>query len=78
MQATPSQHTTTGHEWLDQVFRSFRPGDSCAVRRRVADVEAECGRDALELAVRKRGWHLIETDRDFIVLCTTSPFRIIC
>jgi hypothetical protein len=35
------------------------------VRRKFADVEAGVGRDALELAVRRRGFHLIECDRDF-------------
>ncbi len=77
MQATLS-HTTTGQNWLDQVFSSFKSGEAGAVRRRIQDVEAECGRAALELAVRKRGWHLIETDRDFIILCTTGAFKIIC
>ncbi|CUH53697.1 N-(5'-phosphoribosyl)anthranilate isomerase [Shimia sp. R11_0] len=71
-------HTTTGQTWLDQVFKTLTTGETCAVKRRVADVDRECGRAALELAVRKRGWHLIETDRDFIILCDTSPFRVIC
>jgi len=60
------------------VFSFFKSGEAGAVRRRIQDVEAECGRAALELAVRKRGCHLIETERDFIILCTTGSFKIIC
>ncbi|MCP4822459.1 MAG: hypothetical protein GY883_25010 [Shimia sp.] len=48
------------------------------VRRKIRDVEREIGRERLELEVRRRGWHMIETNRDIIILCDTSPFRIIC
>jgi hypothetical protein len=42
---------------------------------RFADVEREVGRDALELAVRRRGFHMIECDRDFVIICSGPDAR---
>lgn len=67
-----------GQDWLDQVFRAKAAQTGGVVRRKVRDVEREVGRDALELAVRRRGFHMIECGGDFVILCTPAPLRIIC
>jgi hypothetical protein len=67
-----------GQDWLDQIFRAKAAQTGGVVRRKIADVEREVGRDALELAVRRRGFHMIECGRDFVILCTPAPLRIIC
>ena len=67
-----------GQDWLDQIFRAKAAQQGGVVRRKIRDVEREIGRDALELAVRRRGFHLIECDKDFVILCTGAPLRVIC
>ena len=67
-----------GQDWLDQIFRAKSAQTGGVVRRKVRDVERGVGRDALELAVRRRGFHLIECDRDFVIICSGAPMRVIC
>jgi hypothetical protein len=67
-----------GQDWLDQIFRAKAAQTGGIVRRKIRDVEREVGREALELAVRRRGFHLIECDRDFVIICSGAPMRVIC
>ncbi len=67
-----------GQDWLDQIFRAKSARTGGVVRRKIVDVEREVGRDALELEVRRRGFHMIECDRDYVILCSSAPMRIIC
>lgn len=60
--------------WQAQVFAA----KSHVVRRSVSSVEREIGRDALELEVRKRGFHLIESAGQFIIICSSEPMHILC
>ncbi|MGH1577091.1 N-(5'-phosphoribosyl)anthranilate isomerase [Planktotalea sp.] len=60
--------------WQDQIFGA----KSTIVRRSVKSIEQEIGRDALELEVRKRGFHMIEAAGQIIIICTPEPLRIIC
>ena len=67
-----------GQDWLDQIFRAKAAQAGGVVRRKVRDVEREVGREALELAVRRRGFHLLECGADFVILCSSDPVRVIC
>lgn len=71
-------HTLLGQDWLDQVFRAKSAKTGGIVRRKVRDAEREIGRDALELAVRRRGFHMIECGPDFVIFCNSEPLRVIC
>ncbi|MCI2398290.1 N-(5'-phosphoribosyl)anthranilate isomerase [uncultured Aliiroseovarius sp.] len=72
------RHPALGADWLSQIFRAKAVVTGGVVRRRVRDVEREIGRDALELEVRKRGFHMIECGDHFVILCTRDPVQIIC
>lgn len=65
-------------EWLDQIFRAKSAQTGGVVRRKVADVDREVGRDTLELEVRRRGFHMVECGRDFVIFCSRAPIRMIC
>ena len=60
--------------WQNQIFSS----KSKIVRRSVLSVEREIGRDALELEVRRRGFHMIEAAGQFIIICDPNPVRLVC
>jgi hypothetical protein len=67
-----------GQDWLDQIFTAKAARQGGVVRRKIRDVEREIGRDALELAVRRRGFHLLECGEDYVIVCHTAPIRVIC
>ena len=69
---------TIGQDWLDQIFRARAATEGGVLRRRIADVEREVGRERLELEVRRRGFHMIECGRHFVIICHPAPLRIIC
>ena len=60
--------------WQNQIFGT----KSDIVRRSISSVEREIGREALELEVRKRGFHMIEAAGQFIIICSPDPLRVIC
>lgn len=78
MQMLPWHTKPLGQDWLDQVFRAKAAQTGGVVRRKIRDVEREIGRAALELEVRRRGYHMIECDRDFVIICSAAPLRVIC
>jgi hypothetical protein len=70
--------TITGNDiWLNQIFASEAAKSGGVVRRSIEDVERKVGRRAVELAVRQRGWHLIECGGQFVIVCSREQVRII-
>ena len=64
--------------WLDQIFAAKTAAMGGVVRRRVSDVEREIGRHTLELEVRRRGYHLLQCDTHFVIICFNRPLVLIC
>ncbi|MCS6621514.1 hypothetical protein N0B44_01180 [Roseibacterium beibuensis] len=62
---------------MSQIFSARSAQTGGVVRRSVADVERKTGREALELEVRRRGFHLLEAGGQFIIICTRSDLRVI-
>jgi hypothetical protein len=48
------------------------------VRRSLRDVEREIGYGRLELEVRRRGYHMVQSGDQIVIFCTSEPLRIIC
>ena len=63
--------------WMSQIFSARSAQTGGVVRRSVADVERKIGRKALELEVRRRGFHLLEAGGQFIIVCTRSELRVV-
>lgn len=64
--------------WLQQIFEAKSVRTGGVVRRKICDVERKVGRRALELEVRRRGFHLIEAGSQFIIICARGDIRLIC
>lgn len=64
--------------WVDALFSAQAAQRGGIVRRSVASIEREVGREAFEAEVRRRRFHLIEIGGQFIVLCNTGDMRLIC
>ncbi|WP_353340924.1 N-(5'-phosphoribosyl)anthranilate isomerase [Pelagimonas sp. KU-00592-HH] len=68
----------TGRDWLDQLFRARSARTGGVVRPDISDVEREIGLIALEVEVRRRGFHMLIAGLHVVILCAPSPFTIIC
>ncbi len=63
--------------WIDQLFDAKAAKAGGIVRRSVASVEREVGRDIFLREVRKRRFHLVETGGQFVVFCHTGRLRVL-
>lgn len=64
-------------QWLSQIFAAKAVRSGGVVRRQAEDVDRKVGRAALELEVRRRGFHLVEAGGQYIVICTRAPLRVL-
>ena len=64
--------------WIAEIFaaKSVRKGG--VVRRSVAWVEREIGRERMLAEVKRRGFHMIECGGQFVVICNGGGLRILC
>ena len=74
----PSPGKPPGQDWLDQVFRAKSVTRGGVVRRKLCDVEREIGLAALEVELRRRGFHMLQSGEQVIILCSPAPFTVIC
>jgi hypothetical protein len=62
--------------WIDQVFSS-KAANGGVVRRAIGWVANEVGHDRFIEEVRRRGFHLLMTQTQYIVVCNTGPVRML-
>ena len=62
--------------WLTQIFAA-KAADGQVVRRNVDWVAREIGTARFEAAVQARGFHLIRTADQFIVVCHRGEIRLL-
>jgi hypothetical protein len=63
--------------WIDQMFSTKAARRGAVVRRSLAWVDREVGRDRFIMEIRRRGYHLIRTADQFIVICHSGPINIL-
>lgn len=63
--------------WLNQMFPAKAARKGVLLRRSFAWVDRGVGRERFLRDVRRRGFHLIETADQYIVLCHNGPIRIV-
>lgn len=78
MRSYPSHPAAIGQDWLEQLFAGKSAQNGGIVRRAVRDVEREIGSNALELEIRKRGYHLLRSGNHYIIICHNDPIVMIC
>ena len=72
-----ASHTGKADQWLATIFNAKSARSGGVVRRHRAWVDAEIGRDRFEQEVRRRGFHLIETGQQLIVICNSGNIRLV-
>lgn len=69
--------TSDARYWLDQVFAAKAVASGGVVRRNRNWVDREIGRDMFLSEAQKRGYHVLETADQLIVVCHSGPVRMI-
>ena len=64
-------------DWINQIFAAKAVHDGGVIRRRIDWVEREIGRERFEAEVRRRGFHLIETGHQLVVICHAGAIRLL-
>lgn len=75
---TPPARTHHNVAWAESVFSAKAVDRGGIVRRSVASIEREIGREAFEAEVKRRRFHLIEIGGQYVVLCNMGHMRIVC
>ncbi|QGX99450.1 N-(5'-phosphoribosyl)anthranilate isomerase [Roseovarius faecimaris] len=68
---------TPAAPWIAQLFNAKSARKGAVVRRSMAWVHREVGREEFVREIQRRGYHLIETADQFIVVCHNGPIRIL-
>lgn len=66
------------NEWINQVFEANAVNKGGIVRRNIGDVIKFASPDELIDEVKKRGFHLIETGEQFVIICNSGALKIYC
>lgn len=64
--------------WIDQIFAAGEVAKGNIVRRKVASVERYASIAELEAEVRRRGFHMIRTGEQVIVICNAGQVTMVC
>ena len=67
----------TPETWIDQIFGSKSARRGAVVRRSIAWVDREIGLERFFDDVRRRGYRLLRTADQFIVICHRGPIEIL-
>jgi hypothetical protein len=63
--------------WLSQMFSSKAAQKGAVIRRSIHWVEREVGQERFFDEVERRGYHLIRTADQFVVICHDGPVHIL-
>lgn len=70
------QRISTPQFWIDQVFSAKAVANAGVIRRNRTSVANEIGRDLFVDEVRRRGFHLLETRDQLIVICHSGRVQM--
>lgn len=74
----PLTRLSDPESWIAQIFATRAASSGAVIRRSTRWVEREVGRDRFIAEVRSRGWHMIESGGQFVVLCNGGGVKIVC
>lgn len=63
--------------WTSQIFDSKQAKNEGIVRRSIESVRKFSSEAELLDAVKERGYHLIRTEKQYIILCNTGIIKLL-
>lgn len=73
---SPARRQSDPEAWVDLVF-SAKSANGGVVRRAIGWVANEVGHERFIEEVRRRGFHLLVTRNQYIIVCNTGPVRML-
>ena len=70
-------HPDQARRWLAQIFATRAVQRGAVVRRSIAWVDREVGKERFLTEMRRRNFHVIETADQFVVVCHNGPIRLL-
>jgi hypothetical protein len=64
--------------WLRQVFKALAVSKGGIVRRNIGDVRKYCSVGEVKREAMSRGYHVVVSGDQVIVLCNPGNVRILC
>lgn len=64
-------------EYINQIFRAKAVENGGIVRRKIVNVEKFASTRHLVKEVETRGFHLIETGDQYVIICNSGNFRLL-
>ncbi len=68
----------TAQQWVQQIFQAQAVQNGGIVRRKIANVVRYASIHALEAEVRRRGFHMVISGDQFVIICNAEDFQVIC
>lgn len=65
------------YEYIKRIFKSKAAKNGGVVRRKIAAVKKYASPAYLLKEVEERGFHLIETDDQYVIFCSTGSFKLL-
>src|SRR5262249_55605997 len=65
----PHGGSVTSKNWIEKVFNSKAAQTHGVVRRKLAYIEKIVGKDAMLQEVKKRGFHIVEVNDQWVFIC---------
>jgi hypothetical protein len=63
--------------WIDEIFSAKAVARGGVIRRDLRWIDREVGRERFMAEVRTRGFHLIESGDQWVVICHSGFFRVV-
>jgi hypothetical protein len=67
-----------GRDWVRQIFQAQAVRNGGIVRRKIASVAHFASHDLLEAEVKRRGFHMVISGDQYVILCNKGDFQVIC
>ena len=64
--------------WIEQWFGAQQASSGVVIRRALADVQQYASLDEVIDEAQARGWHVIETGDQIVVLCHEGAIQVHC
>ncbi len=77
MPMTALTRQTGPDHWINLIFAAKAVGHGGVIRRNRHWVESEVGMERFVAEVQRRGFHLLETGDQLIVVCHQGPIRML-
>ena len=67
-----------GRAWVSQIFNAQAARNGGVVRRKISSVIRFASEPELIAEVQRRGFHMVVSGDQYVILCNTGRFDLVC